>query len=82
MNMPLQPNPILDLSSLNNYERATRVDIHSILVLGPSALGKGEITSENGNLRNLRYTKNMCHMILALITSEYAHPIILVEQLK
>ena len=48
--------------------------------LRPSVRGK--ITSENGNLRNLRYTKNICHMILALITSESAHPIIQVEQLK
>ena len=64
------------------YERATRVDIHSILVLGPSALGKGKITSENENLRNLRYTKNTCHIILALIISESAHPIIQVEQLR
>ena len=37
-------------------------------------------TSENGNLRNLRYTKNLCHMMLALLTSESAHPIIQVEQ--
>ena len=67
----------------NIHECATRVDIRYILVLGPSALGKGEkkITSENGNLSNLlRYTKNICHMILALITSESAHPIIQVEQ--
>ena len=45
-------------------------------------LVRGKITSENGNSRNLRYTKNICHMILALITSESAHPIIQVEQLK
>ena len=63
-------------------ERATRVDIHSILVLGPSALGRGENNSENRNLRNLRYIKNICHIILTLITSESAHPIIQVEQLK
>ena len=56
--------------------RATRVDIHSIPVLGPSALGKGKITSENGNLRKLRYHKNIRHMILSLITSESAHLII------
>ena len=32
--------------------RATRVVIHSILVLEPSALAKGKITSDNGNSRN------------------------------
>ena len=55
-------------------ERATRVVIHSILVLGPSAFGKGRIISNNGNLRNLRYTKSICHVILALITYESAEP--------
>ena len=60
--------------------RASRVVIHSIFVLGPSVRGK--ITSVNGNLRNLRYTKNNCHVKLALITSESAHPITLVEPLK
>ena len=51
--------------------RATRVDIHSIPVLGPSALGKGKITSENGNLRKLRYTKNIRHMILSTAYDKY-----------
>ena len=39
-----------------------------LLVLGPSALGKGEISSANENLRNLRCTKNICPVILELIT--------------
>ena len=37
--------------------RATRVVIHSIFVLGPSALGTGKVTYNNLNLRNLRYNE-------------------------
>ena len=48
--------------------------------LRPSVNGK--VTSDNWNLRNLRYNKNICHMILALITSESAYPIIQVEALE
>ena len=47
--------------------RATRVVIHSYLYSGLRPSVKGKITSDNGNLRNLRYTKNICHVILALI---------------
>ena len=47
--------------------------------LRPSVTGK--ITSDNGNLKNLRYTKNNCHVILVLITWESAYPIIPVEPL-
>ena len=43
--------------SFHYYERATRVVIHYIFVLGPSALGMGEVTSDNWNLRNLRYNE-------------------------
>ena len=43
---------------------------------------RGRITYDNGNLRNLRYTKNICHVILALITWESAYPITPVEPLK
>ena len=51
--------------------------------LRPSVRGAlGKITFDNGNLRNLRYTKNICHMILASITSESAHPITQVEPLN
>ena len=51
--------------------RATRVVIHSYLYSGlrPSVRGKIiSITSDNGNLRNLRYIENICHVILTLIT--------------
>ena len=48
--------------------------------LQPSVRGK--VTSDNWNLRNLCYKKNSCHVILALITSESAHPITPVEPLK
>ena len=48
---------MLSYTNRATFARATRVDIHSIFVLGPSVLGKGKITSENGNLMNLRYTK-------------------------
>ena len=48
--------------------RATRVVIHSYLYLGLRPLLRGKITSDNGNLRDLHYTKNICHVILALIT--------------
>ena len=56
-----------------NYERATlaratRVVIHSYLSLGLRPSVRWKITSDNGNLRNLRYTKNICHLMLALIT--------------
>ena len=43
---------------------------------------RGKITSNNVNLRNLHYIKNICHLILASITSESAHPITPVEPLK
>ena len=48
--------------------------------LRPSVSGK--VTSNNGNLRNLSYTKNICHVILASIASESAHSITQVEPLK
>ena len=48
--------------------RASRVVIHSYLYLAFRPLVRGKITSNNGNLKNLRYTKNICHVILALIT--------------
>ena len=44
-------------SALRLLALATRVVIHSIFVLGPSALDTGEVTSNNLNLRNLRYNE-------------------------
>ena len=48
--------------------RGTRVVINSYLSSGLRPSVRGKITSNNGNLRNLCYTKNICHVILALIT--------------
>ena len=48
--------------------RAMRVVVHSYLYLGLRSLVRGKISSDNGNLRNLRYTKNSCHVILTLVT--------------
>ena len=48
--------------------RATRVVIHSYLYSGLRPSVRWKITSDNGNLRNFRYTKNTCHVMLALIT--------------
>ena len=39
------------------YERATRVVIHSYLYSGLRPLVRWKTTPDNGNLRNLRYTK-------------------------
>ena len=64
------------------FARATRVVIHSYLYSGLQPSVRRKITSDNGNLRNLRYNKNICYMILELITLESAHPIIQVEPLK
>ena len=67
------------VEQVRTLARATRVVIHSILVLGPSARGTGKITSDNGNLRNLRYTKNIRDIginNIRICTSNY------VEQLK
>ena len=44
-------------SSDKYYELATRVVIHSYLYSGLRPSVRGKITSDNGNLRNLRYTK-------------------------
>ena len=55
-------------TQLRIYERATRVIIHFYLYLGLRPSVRGKITSDNGNLRNLLYAKNICHGILALIT--------------
>ena len=56
--------------------RATQVVIHSLFVLWPSALGKWESTSDNWNLRNLRYKKNIVtcywHYDIRICTSNYA----------
>ena len=46
--------------------RASYASCYSLLlVLGPSAPGKGKNTSDNENLRNLRYTKSIFHVISA-----------------
>ena len=63
--------------------RVTRVVIHSYLYSGLRPSVSGKVTFNNWNLRNLvRYSKNIFHVILALITSESAHPITPVEPLK
>ena len=54
--------------NIYSNERATRVVIHSYLYSGLRPSVRGKITSDNGNLKNLRYTKNICHVILSLIT--------------
>ena len=60
------------------YERATfacatGVVIHSYLYSGLRPSIRGKITYDNENLRNLRQTKNICHIILALIISKSAY---------
>ena len=52
-----------------NYLLARYASCYSfLLVLGLWPSVRWKITSDNGNLRNLRYTKNICHVMLALIT--------------
>ena len=65
------------------YSSATRVVFFTLYLysgLRPSVRGK--IASDNENLRNLRCIKNICHVILALLTSESAYSITPVEPLK
>ena len=42
--------------------------IHSYLYSGLLPLVKGNISAGNGNLKNLRYTKSIGHVILALLS--------------
>ena len=64
--------------------RYARIVIHSIFVLGPSALGMGKVTSNNLNLRNLRYNEKFFHVMLPLINRNLfqLHPITPVKLLK
>ena len=62
------PKECLGILSVNINEHSTRVIILSYLYSGLRPSVRGKITSDNGNLRNLLYTKNICHVILALIT--------------
>ena len=60
MNVPYnlpEYNQCLRMYERATLARSTRVGIHSIFVLRLSALGTGEVTSNNLNLRNLRYNE-------------------------
>ena len=54
--------------------RATRVVVHSYLYSGLRPSVRGKITSDDGNLRNLRYTKIFVHVttgVIRYVDSEY-----------
>ena len=70
------------LNKRASFARATRVVVHLILALGPSALGMGKVTRDNHNLSNLsKHTKYIYSMLLTISDSGSTCPITPAESL-